>query len=150
MISVILTKLLVSLELAQYLGKVVWRDFSFLCFVFKIAGALSRPSPFQQLRNVCNLKTRQFFISVIALFITKYLPYSFFKNWKRSRAFHGSLNYLSSFFSKYFSTSAKPVGFLFPSAFFNATSSSFLLSPRPKYCSLFKTKLKSHVPSHLS
>lgn len=57
-IFVILTKLLVSLGLSLYLAKVIVGDFSVLYFVFKIVGALLSPSLSQQLRNVCNLKTR--------------------------------------------------------------------------------------------
>lgn len=77
-IFVILTKLLVSLELSQYIAKVIVSNFSLLYFVSKIVGALLRPSLSQQLRNVCDVQTKKYFISVIALLIAKDLP-KFFK-----------------------------------------------------------------------
>ena len=70
-IFVILIKLSVSLGMVEYPGKVILRDFSLLYFDFEIVGALLRPPLSQQLRNVCNLKTRQYFITVITLLITK-------------------------------------------------------------------------------
>lgn len=58
-IFVVLTKL-VSLELALYLEMVILRDVSLLYFVFKILDAQLRPPLPQQLRHVCNFKSRHY------------------------------------------------------------------------------------------